>query len=333
MPHAAPRPIKSLAQLTEEYAQAKLAQQQLEQAVHSVFSAIAKTGVVHPQQAAEAVQEITIVARTLPKSAMFMALSQHRAGDASLSRHALATCTVSLVIGQSLQLNPLELHELATAALLHDIGLLHIPASIIRRAHVSSSPLSQQEQLQFRTHPRLSVLVLERQGGFESVVLDLIVNHHPFRSDNGTRIQAEMASVSNRSGILMLADQYDELITGFGGASPFSPQEAIQRLYLEAKEDGALLNLLTHFIRTVGIYPVHSYVRLNTKEIAVVTDINPDTLHQPIVTITHTPGWTEYPAPFTVDLARQEDREPARTIESVIDNPPNSSAASSYHAA
>jgi hypothetical protein len=131
----------------------------------------------------------------------------------------------------------------------------------------------------------------------------------------------------------MLADQYDELITGFGGASPFSPQEAIQRLYLEAKEGRASLNLLTHFIRTVGIYPVHSCVQLNTKEVAVVTDINPDTLHQPIVTITHTPGWTEYPAPFTVDLARQEDREPARTIESVIDNPPNSSAASSYHAA
>jgi hypothetical protein len=131
----------------------------------------------------------------------------------------------------------------------------------------------------------------------------------------------------------MLADQYDELITGFGGASPFSPQEAIQRLYLEAKEGRASLNLLTHFIRTVGIYPVHSYVRLNTKEIAVVTDINPDTLHQPIVTITHKPGWTEYPAPFTVDLARQENQEPARTIESVIDNPPNSSAASSSHAA
>jgi len=316
MPSTEPRPVKSLAQLTEEYAQAKLAQQQLEQAVDSVYSSIAKTGVVQPEQATEAVQEITMVARTLPKSAMFMALSQHRAGDASLSRHALATCTLSLVIGQSLQLNPLELHELATAVLLHDIGLLQIPATVIRRARVTSSPLSQQEPLQFRMHPRLSVLTMERQGGFESAVLDLVVTHHPSRCNEGVLSQAATASMPDKISILMLADRYDELITGFGGTTPLSPQEAIQRLYLEVHQGQLDQNILTHFIKTVGIYPVHSYVELNTNEAAVVTDLNPDRLHQPIVAITHQPGWVEYPAPFVVNLARQEDQERARGIES-----------------
>jgi HD-GYP domain-containing protein (c-di-GMP phosphodiesterase class II) len=333
VPSGRTRPVKSLAQLSEEYAQAKVAQQQLEQAVHSVFSSIAKTGIVQPEQAAEAVQEITIVARTLPRPAMFMALSQHRAGNDSLSHHALATCTLSLVIGQSFQLNPLELQELATAALLHDIGLFQVPAAVIRRSRVTSKPLSQQEQLEFRAHPRLSALALERQGRFESAVLDLVANHHPFPSDNGARAQAEPASVSDRSGILMLADQYDELITGFGGASPLSPVAAIQRLYLTARHGSAARNLLTHFIRIVGIYPVHSYVKLNTSEAAMVTDINPDKLHQPIVTITHQPGWVECPAPFIVDLAHQDDQEHPRAIESVLDGPPGSSAAGSFHAA
>jgi len=61
---------------------------------------------------------------------------------------------------------------------------------------------------------------------------------------------------------------------------------------------------------------MHSYVELNTTEAAVVTDLNPDRLHQPIVAITHQPGWVEYPAPFVVNLARQEDQERARGIES-----------------
>ena len=62
---------KSLAQLNEEYAQAKLAKQQMDHAVQSVFTTITKTGTVNPQQAAEAVQEITIAMRTLTDSAHF----------------------------------------------------------------------------------------------------------------------------------------------------------------------------------------------------------------------------------------------------------------------
>jgi HD-GYP domain-containing protein (c-di-GMP phosphodiesterase class II) len=332
-PGIPPRQAKSLAQINEEYAQAKLAQQQLAQAVHSIYSSIAKTGAVNPEQAAEAVQEITIAARTLPNAAMFLALSLNRASDASLSRHALAVCTLSLVLGQSFQLNPLELQELATAALLHDIGLLQIPATIIRRARVTSLPLSQGERQQFHAHPRLSVLALERQGGFESAVLHLVGNHHPSLSGDGMLADAAAISASDRTGMLRVADQYDELIAGFGGASPLSPQEAMQRLYLEAQQGGLEPTILTRFIRMVGIYPVYSYVKLNTNEAAVVTVLNPEKLHQPIVTITHMPGWVEYPDPIVIDLARQEDGGNARAIESILAGPPGSSASGSWRAA
>jgi len=108
------RQLKPLTQLTEEYRQAHLAKQQLTQAVQSVFATISKTGTVNPQQAAEAVQEITIATRTLTHSSLFMALSQNQPGESMLSQHALTTCTLSLVLGQALQFNPLELQELAT---------------------------------------------------------------------------------------------------------------------------------------------------------------------------------------------------------------------------
>lgn len=102
MPSAALKPpangIKSLAQLNEEYAQAHMAKEQFGHAVLSAFSAFTKHGTIHPALAAEAVQEITIVTRTLSTAALFMALSQHRAGDTALSQHALMTCTLSLVV-------------------------------------------------------------------------------------------------------------------------------------------------------------------------------------------------------------------------------------------
>ena len=324
---------KSLAQIQEEYVQAKLVQQKLDQAIQAVFSVITKTGTVHPEQAAEAVQEITIAARTLAPSALFMALSQNRAGDTMLSRHALSTCTLALVLGQSFQLNPLELQELATAALLHDIGLMQTPPELLWRIRDTSAPLSQLEQQRFHAHPQLSVKILEKQGKFAPPVLELIAKHHPSLTHGGFSTPTAASAPSHATVILKTVDQFEEWITGFGGASPLTTQQALQRMYLKREPHGLGTKILTRFISIVGIYPVHSYVKLNTKELAVVTALNAGRLHQPIVTITHDPDGREYQPPIVVDLAHQEDSTTPRAIESVLDSQPAQRAANASRAA
>ena len=316
---APPRQLKSLQQLSEEMTQARLARAQLEQAVRSVFSSINHSGTISPHHAKEAVQEIMITARTLTNSAMFMALSQHRNGDASLSQHALSTCTLALVLGQTFGFNPLELNELATASLLHDIGLLQVSQAIIKRAAATSNPLSQRERDQFQTHPRLSITMLERQKGFDAGILHLIDEHHALLDGTGYPPEIRGEFTSDRTRILAITDRYDELITGFGGATPMAPHQALQRIYREGQEGKLDKDILSRFIKTVGIYPVHSCVRLNTKELAVVTDLNPTRLHQPVVTVTHEPGGASYPAPFVVNLSQQESLPPERAIETVVE--------------
>lgn len=310
---------KPLTQLNKEYAQALVARKQLEQAVHSVFSSISEQGSVDPQLAAEAVQEVSIVTRTLPNSAIFMALSQQRAGDSSISQHALSTCTLALVIGQSLGYNPLELQELALAALLHDIGLLQIPAPITQRNANTSHPLSRQDRQLFQSHPRLGILALEQQGGFETIILQMIGEHHIRLDDSGYPQGTKGEFTSQRSRILMIADYYDELITGFGGASPLAPHQALQRIFRESQDGAFDQVILSQFIKLIGIYPVHSRVRLNTKEQAVVTELNPSALHRPVVTITHTPSGSETPGPLVIDLSDQANVTPERAIDKVLD--------------
>jgi HD-GYP domain-containing protein (c-di-GMP phosphodiesterase class II) len=309
---------KPLAQLNEEYAQAKLAKQQMDQAVQSVFTTITKTGTVNPQQAAEAVQEITIAMRTLTNSAIFMALSQNRAGDSTLSRHALTTCTLSLVIGQAFQFNPLELQELATAALLHDIGLLQIRPAVVRQAHVASG-LSKADQQELETHPRHAVLLLEHHGGIDAAILHLIANHHVYLDDSGYPKESRGQFTSDRTRILMVVDRYDELMTGFCGTASLNSHQTFQRLYQEAQQGKLDQRIVSSFIARIGIYPVHSHVRLNTQELAVVTELHENRLHQPIVTITHQPGGTEYLTPLVVDLAHQTDEPQTRAIETIIE--------------
>lgn len=310
---------KPLAQLNEEYVQAKLAKQQMDQAVQSVFTTITTTGTVNPQQAAEAVQEITITMRTLTDAAIFMALNQNRAGGSILGRHALSTCTLSLILGQAFQLNPLELQELGTAALLHDIGLLQIRPAVVRHVHAASaSGLSKADQQELETHPRRAVLMLERQGQIETAILHLIADHHVYLDDSGYPKESRGQFTSDRTRILMVVDRYDELITGFGGTSPLTPHQTFQRLYQEAQQGKLDQRILSSFIARIGIYPVHSHVRLNTQELAVVTELNQEKLHQPIITITHRPGGTEYLTTFVIDLAHQTNESQTRAIETIV---------------
>jgi HD-GYP domain-containing protein (c-di-GMP phosphodiesterase class II) len=305
--------------LNEEYGQALVARKHLEQAVSSVFSRLIEQGVVDRQQTTEALREITAVTRTLESSTIFMALSQARNGDTSLSQHALTTCTLALLMGQTFNFNPLELRELATAALLHDIGLLQVPPHVVQHFYSTSAPLASRELLQMQAHPRLGVLTLERQGGFEDQVLKIMAEHHAHLDGSGYPQEICGAFTSNRTRIVMLADRYDELITGFGGTSPLTPHQALQHLFGEAEEGQLDREILARFIKQIGIYPLHSCVRLNTGEQAVVIQVNPDKLHQPIVTITHQPDGSDYAPPLVFDLGYQDTRTPQRAIESVLD--------------
>ena len=71
------------------------------------------------------------------------------------------------------------------------------------------------------------------------------------------------------------------------------------------------------FVKLVGIYPVYSFVELNTKERGMITTINPATLHQPIVVLTSDVTGSPYRNPLTVDLSSQ-NQSPPRAIERVI---------------
>ena len=320
-PAAAPptSPPKPLAQLNEEYGQALVARKHLEQAMSSIFSKLTDQGVVDRQQTTDALREITAVTRTFESSTIFMALSQDRNGDTSLSQHALTTCTLSLLIGNTFSFNPLELRELATAAVLHDIGLLQIPPHVVQHFYSSSAPLANRELLQMQAHPRLGMLTLKRQGGFEDQVLKMIEEHHALLDGSGYPKDTCGAFTSKQTRIVILADRYDELITGFGGTTPLTPHQTLQHLFREA-EDGQLdREIFSRFIKLVGIYPVHSCVRLNTGEHAVVTQLNPAMLHQPIVSITHQPGGSDYAPPLVINLGYQDTSAPQRTIESVLD--------------
>jgi putative nucleotidyltransferase with HDIG domain len=297
----------------QELAVARDARDKLTQSVKTLFDEIGKTGAARPGPVNEAIQEITIVTRTLSTHATFMALSHGSQLDASFNNHSLAICTLATIIGQTLGYDLMKLHELATGALLHDLGLLQLPRHLYHR----STPLSGNDLMAFHHHPRLGAIAIEAQHEFPQTVRRIAAEHHVTPDGQGYPSETSADSTTEASRIVMIADRYDELLTGFGGLRPLPSHAAIRHVFQEGEFGRLDLRLVSLFIKLVGIYPVYSFVELNTKERGMITAINPATLHQPVVELTYDEVGSPYRNPVTVDLSNQ-DHSPTRAIERVL---------------
>ena len=318
-----PPPVRSLANMTKELEAARSARRQLEETVQSTFSRIAKTGTVDPENAKHVFHQIDAVAKTLTTHALFMAFSQRRDGSHSLSEHAVATCSFSMILAHAASYDLIALQDLATGALLHDIGLLQVPPNVLKRIHDTSTPQSETNRRIYESHARAGAILLDRQGGFSPAVAQIVAEHHAYLNGSGFPAETRGAFTSDMTRLIMVADRYDELLTGFGGASPLTPHQSLQRVYQEGQEGKYEVRLVSLFVKVLGIYPVYSYVALTTGERAVVSVVNSSKLHQPIVTITHDPSGSPYIVPLVIDLANQDDRAPMRAICSVIGTVPS----------
>lgn len=303
----------ALASMHRHLETAREAQQQLARSVQSVFQHIAASSALRHDEVDQMAREIVIVTRTLNNPAAFMAVSQARTVSPALGDHALAVCTLSLILGEALGYNPARLHLLATGALLHDIGLLQLPLELSE----SRTPLPPRKREIYEQHPRLGALRLEKQGEFPQDVIRIVAEHHATPDGHGYPMETPGYSTTEYSRIVMVADRYNDLLVGHGGKPPLPMQQALSRLYQDGQEyrlDDTLVSLL---LKVIGVYPVYSMVELNTGERAVVTALTPGKSHQPVVSILTDAAGRALSRPVTVNLA---DDVSNRSIARILDD-------------
>ena len=92
--------------------------------------------------------------------------------------HSLWCCMGCVLLGLETGLADSELQSLALAALLHDIGQLHIDQRILDPREPLDDPLRRQ----VRSHPVVGSSIVEALGGFDPAVPRAVLEHHE-RSD------------------------------------------------------------------------------------------------------------------------------------------------------
>ena len=121
--------------------------------------------------------------------------------------HSRHTADAALKLSQALELDEGHVEMIRIAALLHDVGLLGVPARIMSKPDI----LSVTEMQLMRQHPAHSEMILRSLQGFEEVAF-WISRHHERPDGKGYPDMLTGDEIPLESRILAVADVYSALI-------------------------------------------------------------------------------------------------------------------------
>ena len=214
-----------------------------------------------------------------------------------LYHHAVNVCIISLDLGLELNIDHKASMELGAAALLHDIGLIKY-MDIINTPQI----LSDEQYNTVKGHPNDSLEIFNRIGkDLSSNIGTVLLQEHERIDGSGYPAGLKGANILEISQIVGLADCYEAMTHPRAYREKRTPLETIKAILISKNMfDPRILKVL---IEGVGIFPVGMLVRLNTKEIALVTEGNTKVPLRPVVQIICDANGRELKDHKRVDLA------------------------------
>lgn len=248
-----------------------------------------------------------IVDQVLSNESSMVTMTTLRDFDEYTFTHCVNVSIFSVIIGQRLGLERLHLYELGLGALFHDIGKQRLPVDLINK----SGGLTDEEWAQLKEHPTEGLLLLFDMLGFTDMPyrqMLMAYEHHMKIDLTGYPSNRRSRQPTLFSRIVAVADAFD---AGTSVRSyqyePWPPDAVLQEMRDNPKRgfDTLLVKVL---ITATGVYPVGTLVILDTHELAVVAQVNPDPelLHRPKVKVISDPVGLPLSEPKTIDLAEAD---------------------------
>ena len=158
--------------------------------------------------------------------ALMVSLAQK---DEYTEEHTRRVALRAVQVGEELGLSPLRLRDLATGALVHDIGKLVVPDAILKKPN----KLTGEEFAVIKRHPENGYRTL-KELGFREPVRRLVRDHHERLDGSGYPSGLSGPGMSLDARILAVCDVYDALISNRVYRDAFSHEQAMAILREEA---------------------------------------------------------------------------------------------------
>lgn len=229
-------------------------------------------------------------------------LSQLKDVSEYTALHSVRTCVLALTFGRHLVLSKDELKILGVGALLHDIGMAKLPATILDKP----SGLTVEEFELMTQHVPWGLEILKRSGGVPPAALEILEQHHERHDGSGYVRKLKGDLIGYVGAICAIVDVYDAITSQRVYRGPVSADDALKRMY-EWRHKDFHAELVEEFIKCMGIYPIGSLVELSTGGVGVVITINRARRLKPKVVLLLTANKKPLSRKVITDLAEHRD--------------------------
>lgn len=219
-------------------------------------------------------------ASVLRNPGALISLSRIKAADTYTFQHSVSICALLVAFAHALGMDADEIEEAGLGGLLHDVGKMKIPNEILNKP----GKLTDEEFDIMKSHASLSREILKAVPGISTMVVQIAGEHHERMAGGGYPRGLSGSEISQIGRMTAIADVYDALTSNRVYHKGKEPTEVLKKLleWSGAHLDGTLVQ---QFIRTLGIYPVGSLVRLSGGRLAVVAEQSDDLLRPTVRTV------------------------------------------------
>jgi putative nucleotidyltransferase with HDIG domain len=199
-------------------------------------------------------------------------------GGEEAYHHSLNVSILCMLLVKELKLTREQAGMLGAGALLHDIGTIEIPDQVLKK---SPGEQTQPERDLRARHVEYGMRI-GRQIGLAPEMLSIIEQHHEMADGSGYPRGLRLEQIAPFARMVSLVNFYDNLCNPVDLSHALTPHEALSFIFARLK-DKFDVDVLQILIRSLGVYPPGSIVKLSNDAIAMVISVNPHKALRPWV--------------------------------------------------
>lgn len=300
VPESAPPSVPQVS-LQAEWAQATRVYARSKTLVRAMFGEARLGRAIAAEHVREVVADISASLQRNPWA--MISVARLKSADEYTYMHSVAVCALMMALARQLGLDDATTREAGLAGMLHDLGKARMPMDVLNKP----GKLTDEEFAIVRTHPEKGWELLRQTGGFSDEVLDVCLHHHEKIDGSGYPhgLAGEALSLFARMGAV--CDVYDAITSNRPYKAGWDPAESLRRMGSwkgHFDED-----VFRAFVRSLGIYPIGSFVRLESGLMGVVIEQGERSLLTPRVRTFYSARSRGYVQPRVVDLAVAASRD------------------------
>ncbi len=278
------------------------------QAVTTMFNEARMGRALDAEEAMPLVEEISGSVSRNPGAIISIARLKNK--DEYTYMHSVAVCALMISLARQLGLNEAETRDAGMAGLLHDVGKMMVSNDVLNKP----GKLTDEEFVLVKSHPEAGHKLLMSGKNISQVALDVCLHHHEKVDGSGYphRLKDEQISLFAKMGAV--CDVYDAITSNRPYKAGWDPGESLRKMteWCNGHFDQRVFHA---FVKSLGIYPVGSLVRLESGRLGVVVDQTEKSLLMPRVRVFFSTRSQSHITPELIDLSLPAARDKVASPE------------------